>query len=285
MATATKLKLHTMLGNYANTKPLKSGAIGSDLVDFDFAEVKIANNLFKQVVREAKYDLAELAIVTYLQAKSYGKPYVLVPAVVVSRGQHHTIAYNAERGTLKPSDLPGKRVGVRAYTVTTGTWVRGILASDYGVDLNKVELITFEDPHVAEYRDPDIVKRAPPGKELLQMLLDGEIDAAVVGGQLPDPRLKHLIPDPDAAAQTWAERHHGVPINHLLVVRTELSRSRPDVVQDVFRQFEESKRAAGLPEGGALDPYRFGIEACRPTLEIIIDFCRQQKLIARPMSV
>ena len=174
----SKLTLHTMLGNYPNVAPLKSGAVHSDLVDFDFVDVKVANNLFKQVVREAKYDLAELAIVTYLQAKSYDKPYVLLPAVVVSRGQHHTIAYNAERGTLKPSDLNGKRVGVRAYTVTTGTWVRGILASDYGVDLDKVEWITFEDPHVAEYRDPDIVKRAPPGKEMLQMLLDGEIDAA-----------------------------------------------------------------------------------------------------------
>ena len=175
MATATKLKLHTMLGNYPITKALKSGAVHSDLVDFDFVQVKVANNLFKQVVREARYDVAELAIVTYLQAKAFGKPYVLVPAVVVSRGQHHTIAYNPERGALKPSDLNGKRVGVRAYTVTTGTWVRGILASDYGIDINKVEWITFEDPHVAEYRDPSIVKRAPQGKELTQMLLDGEV--------------------------------------------------------------------------------------------------------------
>jgi 4,5-dihydroxyphthalate decarboxylase len=166
--------------------------------------------------------------------------------------------------------------------VTTGTWVRGILASDYGVDLDKVEWITFEDPHVAEYRDPDVVKRAPPGKDLVQMLLDGEIDAAVVGDKLPDPRLKHLIPDPDAAAGKWAERHRGVPINHMLVVRTELSRSRPDVVRDVFRQFQDSKRAAALPNG---DLYRFGVEACRPNLEIIIDFCRRQKLISRPMSV
>ena len=210
MAVSTKVTLHTMLGNYPNTNPLKSGAVRSDLVDFDFAEVKVANNLFKQVVREAKYDVAELAIVTYLQAKAYNKPYVLIPAVVVSRGQHHTIAYNADRGTLEPSDLNGKRVGVRAYTVTTGTWVRGILASDYGVDLNKVKWITFEDPHVAEYHDPDIVKRAPPGKELLQMLLDGDIDAAVVGDKLPDPRLRHLIPDADAAARKWAERHDGV---------------------------------------------------------------------------
>jgi 4,5-dihydroxyphthalate decarboxylase len=285
MATATKLKLHTMLGNYPNTKALKSGAVRSDLVDFDFVDVKVANNLFKQVVRDAKYDVAELAIVTYLQAKAYAKPYVLIPAVVVSRGQHHTIACNPDRGPLKPSDLNGKRVGVRAYTVTTGTWVRGILASDYGVDINKVEWITFEDPHVAEYRDPTIVKRAPAGKELTQMLLDGEVAAGIVGDKLPDPKLKHLIPDAEAAAQKWAERHHGVPINHMLVVREELARSRPDVVKDIFRQLHESKRAAGLPDGDALDPYRFGVETCRPILEIIIDFCHQQKLIPHRISV
>src|ERR1700761_8531436 len=206
MLDTTKPKLLTMMGNYPNTQALKSGAVRSELADFDFVDVKVANNQFKQVVREAKYDVAELAIVTYLQAKAYGKPYVLLPAVVVSRGQHHTIAYNPERGELKPSDLNGKRVGVRAYTVTTGTWVRGILASDYGVDLDKVEWITFEDPHIAEYHDPDIVKRAPPGKELVQMLLDGEIDAAVVGDKLPDPRLKHLIPEPETAARAWGGR-------------------------------------------------------------------------------
>jgi 4,5-dihydroxyphthalate decarboxylase len=285
MTTATKLKLRTMLGNYPNTKALKSGAVRSDLVDFDFVEVKVANNLFKQVVRDARYDVAELAIVTYLQAKAYGKPYVLLPAVLVSRGQHHTIAYNPDRGPLKASDLNGKRVGVRAYTVTTGTWVRGILASDYGVDINKVEWITFEDPHVAEYRDPAIVKRAPDGKELTQMLLDGELAAAIVGDKLPDPKFKHLIPDAEAAAQKWAERHHGVPINHMVVVRQELSRSRPDVVKDIFQQLHASKRAAGLPDGSELDPYRFGVEACRPILEIIIDFCQQQQLIPRRMSV
>src|SRR3954471_5500316 len=259
MATGNKLTLHTMLGNYPNTAALKNGKLHSDLVNFDFAEVKVANNLFKQIVREVKYHVGELAIATYLQAKSFNKPYVLLPAVIVSRGQHHTIAYNAERGPLSPSDLAGKPVGMRAYTVTTATWVRGILADDYGLDLNEVQWLTFEDPHVAEYRDPDRVTRAPPGKELVQMLLDGEIDAAVVGDKLPDPRLRHLIPDPEAAAQKWAEKHYGVPINHMVVVREELSRLRPDVVKDVFRQLYESKRAAGLANGSALDPYRFGV--------------------------
>jgi 4,5-dihydroxyphthalate decarboxylase len=285
MAAAQKLTLHTMLGNYANTTPLKSGAVKSDLVDFDFVEVKTANNFFKRVVRDALYDVAELAIVTYVQAKSFGKPYVLIPAVLVSRGQHHTIAYNAERGTLKPSELHGKRVGVRAYTVTTSTWVRGILGEEYGIDYNKIEWISFEDPHVAEYRDPTFVKRAPEGKDMTQMLLDGEIDAAVVGDKLPDPRLKHLIPDPEAAAKRWAERHHGVPINHMVVVRQELSKSRPDVVREVFRKLHDSKLAAGLRDGDPFDPYRFGVEVCRPVLETIIDYALAQKLIERRLSV
>ncbi len=117
------------------------------------------------------------------------------------------------------------------------------------------------------------------------MLLDGDVAAGIVGDKLPDPKLKHLIADPDAAAQKWAERHGGIPINHMLVVRQELSRSRPDVVQDIFRQMHESKLAAGLPDGGALDPYRFGVEACRPILDIIIDYCHQQQLIPRRISV
>jgi 4,5-dihydroxyphthalate decarboxylase len=283
MASGDKLTLHTMLDNYPNTAALKNGKLHSDLVDFDFAEVKVANNLFKQIVREAKYDVGELAIATYLQAKSYNKPYVLLPAVLVSRGQHHTIAYNAERGPLAPSDLAGKRVGVRAYTVTTATWVRGILASDYGLDLNKVEWVTFEDPHVAEYRDPETIKRAPPGKELVQMLLDGEIDAAVVGDKLPDPRLKHLIPDHEAAAQRWAQKHGGIPINHMVVVRAELSKSRPDAVAEVFRLLRESKNAAGAPKSP--EPLRFGVQACRPVLEVIIDYCHKQALIPAPLSV
>lgn len=285
MTIETKVKLHTTLGNYPNTAPLKSGAVRSDLVDFDFAEVKVANNLFKAVVREAKYDVAELAIVTYLQAKAYGKPYVLLPAVIVSRGQHHTIGYNPERGALKPSDLNGQPVGVRAYTVTTGTWVRGILSSDYGVNLDSVEWITFEDPHVAEYRDPDFVKRAPESKDIAKMLLEGEIAAAILGDKFPDPRLKQLIPDAEGAAKKWAERHRGVPINHMIVVREELSRSRPDVVKEVFRMIRESKKAAGLADGGTLDPYRFGVEICRPILEIIIEYCFRQKLIPRRITV
>ncbi len=283
---ADKTKLFTLLGSYPNTNALKTGAVKSDLVEFDFADVKVSNTAFKPLVREAKFDLGELAIVTFLQAKAAGKPYTLIPATVLGRGQHHTIAYNPERGALKPSDLIGKRVGVRAYTQTTGAWVRGFLADGYGVDPLKVEWVTFEDPHVAEYKDPDFVTRAPAGKELAQMLLDGEIDAAIVGDKMPDPRLKPLIPDTDAVACNWAQTHGGVPINHMMVVRDKISKSRPDIVKEIYRVLLESRRAAPPPsDNGLLDPWRFGVEANRRSLETIIDYSFRQKLIPRTFAV
>jgi 4,5-dihydroxyphthalate decarboxylase len=275
-----------MLGNYPNTAALLNGSIRSDLVEFEFADVKVANTAFKRIVRDQEFDFGELAIVTFLQAKAYNKPYVLLPAVVVGRGQLHTIAYNAERGHLSPTDLPGRRVGVRAYTVTTGVWVRGMLAELYGIDINRVRWVTFEEPHVAEYRDPDTVERAAPGKELVKMLLDGELDAGIVGDKLPDPRLKPLVPDAELANRKWAETHGGVPVNHLAVVRASIARERPDVVRELYRLLAESKRAANLPESGTpLDPLRFGIEPNRRSLEIIIDFAYTQKLIPRRFSV
>jgi len=284
--TVEKVKFSTLLGSYPNTAALKDGAVTSDLVAFDFADVKVSNTAFKPLVRDAKFDVAELAIVTFLQAKVYGKPYALIPATVLGRGQHHTIAYNPERGALKPSELTGKRVGVRAYTQTTGAWVRGFLADDYGVDTAKVRWVTFEDPHLAEYKDPDFVTRAPEGKNLTQMLLDGELDAAIVGDKLPDPRLKPLIPDADAVARQWAETHGGVPINHMMVVRNTIAKTRSDAVKEIYRMLHDSRRAVPPPaDNGLLDPWRFGIEPNRRSLEIIIDYSFRQRLIPRKFSV
>jgi 4,5-dihydroxyphthalate decarboxylase len=283
---ADKITLKTLLGDYKNAMAMKTGEVSSPLVDFQFADVKVPNTAFKRLVRDKEFDFSELAIVTYLQAKSFGTPYVLLPATVVGRGQHHTIAYNPENGPLRPQDLNGKRVGARAYSVTTTTWVRGILARDYGVDLDSVKWVTFEDPHVAEYKDPPTATRAAAGKEIAKMLLDGELDAAVVGDKLPDPRLKTLIPDAEGVARAWAARNGGVPINHMAVVRDTLVKSRPDVVKEIYRLLLESKAAAKLPTNGTPDdPIRFGIEANRKTLEVIIDICFEQRLIARRFTV
>jgi 4,5-dihydroxyphthalate decarboxylase len=281
--TRVPLTLQTLLAANPHTSALRKGELRSSLVNFVFADVKNANKAFKALVREQKFDLGELAIVTFLQAKAYGKPYVLMPAVVVARGQHHTIFFNPERGHLHPGELNGRRVGVRAYTQTTGTWVRGFLQEDYGVDFRSIQWITFEDPHVAEYSDPPWVQRAPEGKQLLQMLLDGEIDAAIFGSENPEgTRLKPLIPDAAEVAARWAEKHGGVPINHMMVIKESITQARPDVVREVYRMLKESTAAGPAKATGVL---RFGVEAVRKSLETIIQYSECQDLIPRCFSV
>ena len=220
--------LHTLLNRHPGTEALRSGHVSSPLVAFEYADVKVANTQFKALIRDHKYDLGELAVVTVLQGLEYHKPYVLLPATIVGRNQHHTIFHNLDRGPLSPRDLIGKRVGVRAYSQTTGAWVRGFLAEDYGVDLQSVTWVTFEEPHLAEYREPANVERAAEGKVLKQMLLDGEIDAAILGDVDEQGPIRHLIPDHAAEGQRWARTHGGVPINHLTVIRQSIAQSRPE---------------------------------------------------------
>ena len=276
---ANILTLRTLLGDYPNTKALKTGEIHSSSVALDFADVQVPNTAFKDVVRHLKYDVAELAIVTYLQAKAHGKPLVLLPAVVVGALPHPFLVYNAERGRISPADLKGKRVGIRAYSVTTAAWVRGVLQNEYRVDLNSINWVTFEDPHVAEYSDPPTAVRAPAGKSLVQMLIDGEIDAGVVGGpDLKDSRLQPVIPNPNEAAQAWCKKHGALPINHMLVVKESLVKTNPAAVKEVFRVVRESKQAMS-PVGTALDPIQFGLANIRRSLELIVEYSTQQGLI------
>ena len=272
--------LHSLLGNHPGTEAMKGGRVSSPLVTFDYADVKVINTRFKAMIRDLEYDFGELAIVTYLQGFEYGKPYVLLPATIMGRNQHHTIFYNADRGPLTPRELSGKRVGVRAYTVTTGAWVRGFLAEDYGVDLRSMTWVTFEEAHVAEYQDPANVQRAAAGKTLRQMLLDGEIDAAILGDVAEEGPIRHLIPDHAAEGERWARAHGGVPINHMAVIRQSIAHSRPDVVREVYRVLGESRAAAALPSG-ADDPVRFGVAATRQSLEQMVAYAFEQGLISR----
>ena len=283
---AAQPTLRMALGDYPHTAALKNKEIKSDRVALDFADIKPVYKAFAEMVRKSAYDVSEMAIVTYLQAKSHGKPLVLLPCVMLGRFQHGTLLYNSERGRRSLSDLPGRRVGVRSYTQTTGTWLRGHLQNDYGVDIYRVKWVNFEDAHVLEYRDPSFVERAGDDKNLLTMVQEGELDAGIFGAELPtDPRLKSVIEDPDAETRRWHAKHGVVPLNLMVVVSESLSRSKPELVREVYGMLKQAKQAAGLPKPGAIDFQPFGVEACRPALDMIINYAVQQKLIPRPFKV
>ena len=270
------LRLRTLLGDHPCTAALKRGLIRSDLVAFDFADTTPTHKGFKPMVREQAFDVAEMAIVTYLMAKSFGKPMVLLPSVVMARFQHAYAFYRAELGDLGPRDLEGRRVGIRSFTTTTGAWLRGILANDYGVDLNSIEWVTFEDAHVAEFRDT--TKRAPAGRQIVQMLLDGELDA-VLGEKIEQEGVTPLFPAVAEEEKAWFARHAIMPINHMVVVSTNLSNTRPDAVREVFRLLQQSA-ARAAPDGPS-----FSAEEMTRSLALISQYAAQQRLIPRPFAV
>jgi 4,5-dihydroxyphthalate decarboxylase len=286
MANDGGTTLRIAIGDYPHTLPLKRGQITSPWLKLDFTEIKPMHKAFKPMVREHAFDASEMALVTFFQAKAHNKGLKLLPAAMLGRFQHGTFLYNAERGKLAPADLAGRRIGVRSYSQTTGAWIRGIVANDYGVDMSRVQWVTFEDAHVAEAKDPPGVIRARPDQDITQMLLAGELDAAIYGAELPkDPRLQSVIPDPQAAAQVWYRKHGVVPVNHMVVVTDEFARANPEAVAELTRMLEASKTAAGLPAAGAIDTVPFGKEANRPCLEMLISYCVQQGLIPRRLDV
>jgi 4,5-dihydroxyphthalate decarboxylase len=270
------MRLRTLLGTHPCTAALKDGSVKSDIVTLDFADYSPTHKGFKPMVREQAFDVSEMAIVTFLMAKSFGKPMVLLPNVVVARFQHPYAVYRAELGDLKPADLSGKRVGIRSFTTTTGAWLRGILANDYGVDLNSIDWVTFEDAHVAEFRDT--TKRAPPGKEIIQMLLDGDLDV-VLGEKVERPGLKPLFPEDGGEEKSWFTKHRMLPINHMVVVSEALSKTHPEVVREVSRLLRESEARAPASW------HRFSADEMRRSLALISEYTAQQGLIPRAFTV
>ena len=280
-STEAQAKLRTLLGDHIVTRAMTGGESCSADLDFNFAEVKVPNTAFKRVVRDLEFDLAELAIFTFLLARARGKPLSLLPAVVTARFQHPFLVCDAKRGPMLPEDLPGRRVGLRSYSVTTAAWIRGILSDDYGVALERVNWVTFEEPHVAEYRDPPNVERAAAGTDMISMLREGTLDAAIVGELPSDSRFVPVIPDPAAAAQAWHQRTGAIQINHMLVVSDALAKDRSHAAEEIVRLFAESKRAAELPAPNTLDMNPVGRETIRPDLEVAIDCAYRQGMFPR----
>jgi 4,5-dihydroxyphthalate decarboxylase len=266
------MKLKTLIGDYPVTQQFRTL---SDRFDFAQYPGSVASQ-FKRVVRNLEFDVAELAIMTFLIAKAHGKPYRLLPFVVMARYQHPYFFLNKNK-ILKPKELEGRRVGVRSYSVTTRAWVRNSLTEVHHVDTSKIQWVTFEESHVAEFVDPPNVRRASAGKEIKAMLIAGELDAAILGDAKPDPALQPVFANPEEAGKEWGRKHGAIQLNHLVSVKSTVS---PAAAEEVYQSLVKSKEAAGNPP---VLPH--GLEANRRNLEVAIDCAHKQKLIPRRFSV
>jgi 4,5-dihydroxyphthalate decarboxylase len=296
-------KLKTVTRTQGNNKALKDGIVKPKTFEFDFIEVDPLIAAFRRQVRASEFDICEMAITTYICARAHGKPMTAVPVFIVRAFHHGAILVNAKAGIRTPKDLEGKRVGVnRGYTVTTGVWARGILQDEYGVDLSKVTWVLSGDEHVVEYKPPANVVPIEPGKKMEDMLISGELVAAI-GVDVKHPDIKPLIPNALDAGLAALRRGGHYPINHTVVIRNDLIEKYPALAEDVFNAFVESKNVYldRLKNGKiekptevdevhkkvmqiTADPLPYGIGPNRNVIEELIGHALKQGIITKKVT-
>jgi 4,5-dihydroxyphthalate decarboxylase len=300
----TPRDLTTVTRTQGNNAALKSGTVRPRTFAFAFEEVDPLIAAFRRMVRELAFDICEMPITTYITARRYGRRFTALPVFLVRAFHHGAIVYNTKAGIRGPKDLEGKKVGVnRGYTVTTGVWARGVLQTEYGVDLSRVTWVLSGDEHVTEFRPPANVVPIASGTTLAEMLIAGEI-AAAIGIEVDHPDITPLIPNALEAGLDALRTRGEYPINHLIVVKDDLLAAHDDLAPDIFGAFAEAKRlyvdrlAAGRIEKPtatdelhrrvmeiAGDPLPYGVEPNRAVIETLIGHAVTQRIIPHPLSV
>jgi 4,5-dihydroxyphthalate decarboxylase len=290
--------LTTMTRTQGANQALKEGTVTPAGFSLKFEEIPVLVKGFRRMVRSLEFDVSEMALTTYLTAREHGVAFTALP-IFLMRGFHHgAIRYHTRSGIRDPKDLEGRRVGVnRGYTVTTGVWARGILATEYGVDLGRVTWVLSGDEHVESYVPPANVE--PADGDLVDLLIRGKIDA-VIGVDVDHPDVAPLIPDPEEAAIRALRERAFYPINHLVVVKDSVLQRYPEVAHAVFDAFTEAKQryVAQLRDGSATDrvysrvlqttgadPLPYGIEPNRAMLEQLMEYAMAQRILTRPVDL
>jgi 4,5-dihydroxyphthalate decarboxylase len=318
-AMSDSVRLKTAIATRGHTAALKDGGVAIDGATLDFVEVTPIIAAFRRMVRHLEFDVCEMAPTTYMIARALGAPYIALPVFVMRHFHHTGLVCRPDSGIREPADLHGRKVGVRAYSVTTGVWTRGILTNEYGLDASKVTWVVDDEEHVSELRLPPNVVHAPPERSLRAMMADGELHAAFTGnagigrsgspqsGWVPAPETPsgyyELFADGAEREAEWYRRTGIYPIHGLIVVKEQRLAENPGLSKALFAGFSEAKRryldrlkagAAGgaddrqyrdwIPLLGG-DPLPYGIEDNLASIEALIAYAVQQGLMPQRMPI
>jgi len=293
--------LKTAIATYAHTTGLKDGTVTIPGIQLEHVEVSPIVGAFRRMVRTLEFDVSEMAITTYLTARAHDKAFTAIPIFLMRQFHHAPMVVNVKSGVRSPKDLEGRRVGVRAYTVTTGVWARGILATEYGVDLGTITWVVVDEEHVQEYRKPANVEERP-GANLAEMLVKGELAAAIGVGKVDSPDVRSLIANAAEAEAAWYRKTGIYSLNHTVVVKDALLQADPTLAPRLYRGFEAAKAqflaqlASGAelpPDAQALarrrsvvgdDPLPNGVARNRAALEAIARFAHAQQILPRAVT-
>lgn len=318
MSAAGSVRLTTVLRKFGHTAGLHAGTVPVPGVNLDFVDVTPFIAAYRRMVRHVEFDMCELAPTTYFIARAHGAPFTALPIFLTRRFHHQGLVVRGDAGITTPHDLKGKRVGVRAYSVTTGVWTRGILANEYGLDASEVTWVVDDEEHVTQLRLPPNVIHVPEGRSLAALMAAGELAAAFTGNAgigregppqpgwearpTPDSYVE-LFPDWRQREAEWYRRTGIYPFHSVIVVKDAILKAHPGIGKSLYDAFVAAK-AQWLPDfisGRAdsaedqiyrdfvplvgEDPLPYGIAPNRRSIAALVDYAVQQGLMPRRLAI
>jgi len=312
-----KVRLKLAIADHPHTAAIRDGSIEIEGVDAEFVTVKPQIGAFRRMVRDLEFDVCELAPTTYIIARAYGRPFKALPIFVVRRFHHGGMLVKPDSGIRHPKDLEGKKVGVRAYSVTTGVWIRQVFIDEYGMDNDKVTWIVDDEEHVTQLQLPANVQHTPEDVSLADMMDSDQIQAGVeaaagigrtgapTGGwqEVDTSMYVDLIPNAAEAEAEYYARTGVYPMHGTIVVKDEILEQHPWIARSLNDAFTRAKDEwlAKLNSGEATgkgaekyralqdivgaDPLPYGIEENRATIEALEQTAFKQGLTPRRMTM
>jgi 4,5-dihydroxyphthalate decarboxylase len=316
----TRLALTFACSLYDRVLALYTGEVKPEGIDLNFIAIDDPRQTFDRMGGGLEFDASEMSSSEFISRKSADKcPFVALPAFVSRVFRHGLIFINRQSGIRAPRDLEGKRIGVPLYTMTAAIFIRGILKHEYGVDLSQVRWVqgainrpgAHGAPTALPLLKPVSVENNNSRKSLSDLLDQGEIDA-IIGTDKPvamrhNPEIVRLFPDFREVEKEFYRRTRIFPIMHLVVIRRDVYEKHPFVATSLYNALCRSRElalakmkylgtlrymlpwmTADLDEidevfGG--DPWPYGVEDNRPTLEALVTYLAEQSLIAAPIPV
>ncbi|MBC2665388.1 ABC transporter substrate-binding protein [Novosphingobium flavum] len=313
---AAKVPLKIAVSQQPHTMAVLDGSISIEGVDAEFVVVKPQIAAFRRMVRQVEFDVCELAPTTYIIAKAYGAPFTALPIFIVRRFHHAGLLVRPGAGIVHPKDLEGRKVGVRAYSVTTGAWTRGVLIDEFGLDSSKVTWVVDDEEHVQQMILPPNVIHAPAGRSLADMMADGELVAGFAanagigragspteGWKTVEADYPDLFPNAAELEAEWYGRTGIYPMHGTVVVKDSVLAEHPWVARSLFDAFSQAKSEwlarldAGTSDAASdkkylklrkivgHDPLPYGMEANMATIRALEDTAFKQQLTPKRMSV
>jgi 4,5-dihydroxyphthalate decarboxylase len=314
----TSLRVTLACGPYDRTDALRTGLIRPEGIDLVYVPIQSPPEIFARMLTTQAFDVSEMSCAHALTHRGHGDfPFVGIPVFPSRMFRHGYIFVNAHSGIREAKDLEGKTVGVPEYSQTAAVWIRGLLQHEYGVSL---ETIRWVAGGVNAPGRPDVLVNLPDAevsitrvmdRTLNDLLVAGEIDA-LIGARKPaafgkDVRIKRLFPDYRSLEREYYRKTGIFPVMHTVVIREALYREQPWIAESLYKAFVQAKDWAvaqmrfssslrytvpwlhadleEMEEVFGADPWPYGLERNRDTLETLVAYLVEQRLLRATMPV